>query len=84
MTSKSNTVLKHAGSASFKAQPRVGGIESGVSYDLPGPGEYLNDNVIKAIGVTAGRKSSAGKDLQSFGVKTKRFEKADTLPPGPG
>ena len=84
MVSKSNTVLKVAGSASFKAQPRVGGIESGVSYDLPGPGEYLNDNVIRAIGVTAGRKSSTGKDLQSFGVKTKRFDKSDTLPPGPG
>ena len=50
---------------------------------MPGPGDYLNDNVIKAIGVTAGKKALAGKE-QAFGVKRKRFEKSDTLPPGPG
>ena len=83
MMPKSNTVLTAAGSSCFKSQSRTNEINSHNSYDTPGPGDYLNDNVIKAIGVTAGRKASTGKE-QSFGVKTKRFQKADTLPPGPG
>ena len=59
---QSNTAIQLAGSAAFKSLARIpGGIDSS-SYDRPGPGEYLNDNVIKAIGVTAGRKTHPGKE----------------------
>ena len=36
------------------------------------------------MGVLAGRTQATGKDLQSFGIKTKRFGKDDTISPGPG
>jgi len=43
-------VLSAAGTSSFKASGRVDPISHLAAYDLPGPGEYLNDSVLQSIG----------------------------------
>lgn len=47
---KNTSVLRSAGSAAFKASGRTDPVAHLISYDLPGPGEYLNDSVLKSIG----------------------------------
>ena len=43
---------------------------------MPGPGEYTSQNFLF--------KNLKGSQKQLFGVSSKRFDKSDTLPPGPG
>jgi len=78
-------LLAKGQSAAFKAMERRG-VFAGAA-DKPGPGDYLNDRVLVTLGHNADRlKNSIGnrKKLAGFGVNKKRFEKDDTLPPGPG
>jgi hypothetical protein len=74
--------LQMAGSAAFRSKPR-GSIVDLTNFDLPGPGEYSNDLINNAM--TFKLASNANTNAkQAFGGYQKRFEKADTLPPGPG
>jgi hypothetical protein len=43
---------------------------------MPGPGEYSSETPLFT--------SLKGSLKQSFGINAKRFDKSDTLPPGPG
>ena len=43
---KSMALKYVSASSAFKSQPRNRGISATLGYDLPGPGEYLNDSVI--------------------------------------
>ena len=51
------------------------------SFEL-GPGEYLNESVLQTLGSKA--KQAKSKDDKQFGIRAKRFVKADTISPGPG
>lgn len=54
-----------------------------INFDLPGPGEYTNEAMHNALSAKLKEKNNFhGK--QAFGVNRKRFDKSDTLPPGPG
>ena len=75
VSAKHNSVLKAAGTGVFKAKSRFSPIPSD-EYDKPGPGNY-NPFLTKD-------KMSPKAFANAFGVKTKRFAKDDTLPPGPG
>lgn len=79
---KNNSVIASAGSAAFKSPSRPDFI-SMINFDLPGPGEYANEMMQNALTAKLREKKNVnGK--QSFGVNQKRFDKSDTLPPGPG
>jgi hypothetical protein len=74
-------VLKAAGTAAFKTQERHDPLTQW-SIALPGPGDYLNDGIIKTLGARS--RALRTKKQFSFGLKTKRFMTKDTLSPGPG
>ena len=42
-------ILRQAGTSAFKASGRIDPMAALVAYDLPGPGEYLNDGVLETI-----------------------------------
>jgi hypothetical protein len=58
-----------------------------INGNAPGPGDYLNDRNFVSMGHTA-EKHKLGlqnkNKIAGFSVNTKRFNKDDTLPPGPG
>jgi hypothetical protein len=78
-------LLAKGKSAAFKSIERNNIFRTGA--DLPGPGDYLNDRVLVTLGHGAEKRKNSianRKKLAGFGVNKKRFDKDDTLPPGPG
>lgn len=79
---KYNSVLKAAGTATFKTQERHDEHLAPMPIGRPGPGDYLNDANLKSLGARS--RQLRHKRAFSFGLKTKRFGKHDTISPGPG
>jgi len=79
---KFNSVLRVAGSATFKS-PKRHDMANSLSFDMPGPGDYTGEQVRQTIAKRIKEKKINAISTMQFAVKAKRFDKDETISPGP-
>ena len=79
---KYNSVLRVAGSASFKSPKRTESVNA-LSFDMPGPGDYTGQQIHQTVARRIQEKKINKDKAMQFAVKSIRFGKDDTISPGP-
>lgn len=80
---KYNSVLRAAGSAAFKSQKRKEQIDVAHALDMPGPGNYTGEQIRQTIAKRITERKVNKDEMMQFAVKAKRFDKDETISPGP-
>ena len=79
---KYNSVLRAAGSASFRGPQRPENLVP-IVFDMPGPGDYTGEQFRETVAKRINdKKINKGNQMQ-FAVKAIRFGNHDTISPGP-
>ena len=79
---KYNSVLRAAGSASFRGPQRPENLIP-IVFDMPGPGDYTGEQFRETVAKRINdKKINKGNQMQ-FAVKAIRFGNHDTISPGP-
>ena len=82
MGGKYNSVLRQAGSASFKSPKRTDHVNA-MSFDTPGPGDYTGEQVRDTVAKRIKERKINKDKMMQFAVKAKRFGDDKTISPGP-